>query len=149
MKILEESIIFRFQKDFFSFYKKNKDLPSFTQIFLDNNLISESFNFVEEKKNQFLHSEVCSITKAKEKMNTKYLSNYTLITVLEPCLMCAGLIILSKIKKVVYFVENKKENAISSLNFETIQTKNHFPYLQFIENKQIAEVWTSFFKEKR
>lgn len=126
-----------------------EEIPSFTIIFENENILSMSYNRVENEKNTNLHSEVLAIQLALEKRKKKFLENTILITTLEPCLMCAGSIILARIREVWYFAEQTKQVGISSLSLETIYKLNHFPKLKFIQDDSIEKRWKDFFQKLR
>jgi tRNA(adenine34) deaminase len=140
---------------FLESYKKSKklhsdEIPSFTQIYDSNNkLVAESFNGVESSLNATSHSELIAIELALSKSNQKYLTDYILITALEPCLQCGGSILRVKIPRVIYFLPAKKGEGISSLSTESIYLLNHFPKIELVENSEIKKDFEDFFKEKR
>ena len=55
------------------------------------------------------HAEMIAITSAQNKLGSKYLNECELYVTLEPCMMCSGAIHLSKIKKVVYALDDKEK----------------------------------------
>lgn len=125
------------------------DLPSFSRIFDEQFLpVSEANNRTEASGISHFHSEVLSIARAQEKIQSRYLNNFTLITSLEPCLMC-GAIILSRLKKVIYLVRNTKAEGISSLSPEQIYLKNHFPELLYHPDSRVKEKFEVFFNSLR
>ncbi|EMJ98233.1 cytidine and deoxycytidylate deaminase zinc-binding region [Leptospira alstonii serovar Pingchang str. 80-412] len=126
-----------------------EEIPSFTRIYHKNELISETFNEVEKNSDSSFHSEILCIRDAKEKLQTRYLTDCSLITSLEPCLMCAGTILLSRIPKVVYLLPAKQGEGISSLSIETIYSRNFFPELVCIPAKISRDAFKSFFKVRR
>ncbi|AYV55938.1 nucleoside deaminase [Leptospira kmetyi] len=126
-----------------------EEIPSFTRIYHRNELISETLNEVEKNSDSSFHSEILCIRDAKEKLKTRYLSDCTLITSLEPCLMCAGTILLSRIPKVIYLLPAKQGEGISSLSIETIYSRNFFPELICIPAEISREAFKSFFKARR
>jgi len=65
-------------------------------------IISRAHNLVEIKKSQAAHAEVLAIAKANKKLNSWRLENCVIYVTLEPCSMCMGLILLSRIKTVVF-----------------------------------------------
>lgn len=143
-------IIRNFLDRFFSFQTKyTEEIPSFTQIYLKNELITEKFNSVELQKSSIAHSEIESIRHSIKSLKSKYLNECSLITTLEPCLMCSGAIILSRITKVIYFLPAEKGIGISSLPIELIFQLNYFPELELIEDEKLRKVFKNFFKDKR
>lgn len=125
------------------------EVPSFSMIFQDSEILASAYNLVEEKQNTNYHSEILAIEEALQKRNKKFLNNSVLLTTLEPCLMCAGAIILARIDEVWYFAEQTKQAGISSLNIETIYKLNHFPKLRFIRDEKIELKWKIFFNKLR
>ncbi|ASV07530.1 tRNA-specific adenosine deaminase [Leptospira interrogans serovar Canicola] len=129
--------------------RDREEIPSFTRIYHKEKLISETFNEVEKKSDSSFHSEILCIRNAKEKLKTRYLADCMLITSLEPCLMCAGTILLSRIPKVVYLLPAKQGEGISSLSIEMIYSRNFFPELFCIPTEISKNAFKSFFKVRR
>ncbi|EMO40495.1 nucleoside deaminase [Leptospira noguchii] len=129
--------------------QENEEIPSLTRIYHKEELISETFNEVEKESDSFFHSEILCIRNAKEKLKTRYLVDCMLITSLEPCLMCAGTILLSRIPKVVYLLPAKQGEGISSLSIEMIYSRNFFPELFYIPTEISKNAFKSFFKARR
>lgn len=74
----------------------------------DNIIISKSYNKVEKNKSQSKHAEIIAIEKACKKIGNWRLLNCTIYVTLEPCLMCMGLICLSRIERLVFGVSSLK-----------------------------------------
>jgi tRNA(adenine34) deaminase len=104
---------------------------------------------VESTQFSSYHSELLCIQIAQKKLNTKYLDKLHLLTALEPCTMCTGAIIHSKIESVTYFAEQDKILGISSSTLEFIAKSNHFPKLIFHEERLISQIFTNFFLKIR
>lgn len=68
----------------------------------DGTIIARAYNLVERKKSQTAHAEMLAIQKATKKMGDWRLDECTLYVTLEPCSMCMHLIMLSRIKKVIF-----------------------------------------------
>ncbi|PJZ54535.1 nucleoside deaminase [Leptospira adleri] len=128
---------------------RGEEIPSFTRIYKGEELIAESSNEVEKNSDSSFHSEILCLRDAKEKIGARYLSECLLITSLEPCLMCAGTILLSRIPKVVYLLPAKQGEGISSLSIETIYSRNFFPELICIPAEISKDAFKSFFKARR
>ena len=142
-----ESSIEIFFDTFFKLSTKfPKEVPSFSQIYSkDWEFIAESFNLVESSSSTSFHSEVLCIQKSQEIKKDKYLYHYTLLTLLEPCTMCSGAIIQSRIENVLYFAELEKIPGISSYTPELIVKSNHFPKLEFLPRQEASEYLKNFF----
>lgn len=125
------------------------EIPSYSELYWNKELIAQAFNTVEDNNLTNRHSELTTIENAQKKLNTKFLTDTLLLTVLEPCLMCTGAIILSRIHTVVYLLETKSGNGISSIEPSSIYMKNHFPKLIFYHEPELALFFKGFFKDKR
>ena len=78
------------------------EVPVCAFILKDNILISKAVNQIEKLKDATAHAEILAIREASEKLGDWRLNDCVLYTTLEPCSMCAGAIINSRIKKVVF-----------------------------------------------
>lgn len=95
--------------------KKYGDIPIGTLIVRDNIIISKAHNQIERKGNPLLHSEIIAIQSAAKKIGYKHLYDCVLYVNLEPCVMCSGAIILSRLRKVVYGASDPKTGGLNSL----------------------------------
>lgn len=139
-----DEFLFRFEQ---IYSEEWKDLPSFSWVLSPNlDLLAESYNSVQSQKVSNFHSELVAVENAQKNIQSRYLVDCTLITTLEPCLMCTGAILLSRTKTVVYLAENDKGNGISSLPIESIYSKNHFPYIIHIPIESVSKKFSSFFR---
>lgn len=96
------------------------------------------------------HAELLVLQELMEK-NCKYLYECTLYVTLEPCLMCAGAIILAKVGRVVYGAKDPKSGVAGSL-LNVFQDKgyNHHPELKSgVLAAECALLLTDFFHKKR
>jgi len=118
-------------------------------------VIAKSHNLVEKNQNITFHSEMNVINKAIKKLKIKYLTDIdldlTLYSTLEPCSMCAGAIIHSKIKTVVIGTKDPKSGAAGSvLNILQNPKLNHQCELIFgILEKDCSDLLKGFFIDKR
>tara|TARA_B110000027_G_scaffold106162_1_gene112742 strand:- start:105 stop:557 length:453 start_codon:yes stop_codon:yes gene_type:complete len=77
-------------------------------------VIAKAHNLVETKNNATCHAEKLVIEKALKIMNSRYLDSCDLWVTLEPCVMCAGLIKQTRIKRLYYGAEDKKSGAVDN-----------------------------------
>ena len=82
---------------------------------VDGNIVSEAFNQREQKKDPTAHAEVIAIQRASEKNKSWRLVGSTLVVTLEPCVMCAGALMLSRIDRVVFGTSDPKAGATGSI----------------------------------
>ncbi len=125
-------------------YKKN-DVPIGCVIIKDGRIISKAHNKKEIKKNAIMHAEIIAIAKACKKLKTWHLDDCVLYTTVEPCMMCTGAIIQSRIKKIYYSISNKSFGEL-----ENYHLKNKKIFIQNnILNEESKKLLQQFFKEKR
>ena len=77
-------------------------------------VIAKAHNLVETKNNATCHAEKLVIEMALKIMKSRYLENCDLWVTLEPCVMCAGLIKQTRIKRLYYGAEDKKGGAVDN-----------------------------------
>lgn len=121
---------------------KKGDFPVGAIVVKNNKIISSSFNKKENKKNATYHAEILAIKKACKKLKTWRLDDCILYTSMEPCLMCYGAIIQSRIKKVVFSIANESFGAI------TLYKNSKIKY-EIIHNEEYLKTIKQFFKLKR
>ncbi|WHX40657.1 tRNA adenosine(34) deaminase TadA [Mesobacillus sp. AQ2] len=84
------------------------EVPIGAVIVLDGEVIARAHNLRETKQSSIAHAEVLAIDEACKKLGTWRLEDAVLYVTLEPCPMCAGAIMLSRVKKVVYGAADPK-----------------------------------------
>ena len=88
----------------------------------EGEVVAAAFNTRETEKNAIRHAEVTAISRACERLGGWRLHKCELYVTLEPCPMCAGAIVNSRIKRVVYGAKDTKAGA-----FGTVLNLNDFP----------------------
>lgn len=129
---------------------ENGDVPVGAVIVQGDKVIGQGYNRREEKKNALLHAEICAINEACEKLSSWRLKGTVMYVTLEPCPMCAGAIINSRIDRVVFGAYDEKAGCFgSAVNF-SLKPFNHKPHIigGFME-EECARVLKDFFVEKR
>ena len=105
---------------------KNQDVPVGAIIVKDNKVIAKAYNKKERKQNAILHAEILAINKACKKLKSFRLEGSTMYVSLEPCPMCSGAIIASRLDKVVFGApDNNYGCAGSKYNFLQDKTFEH------------------------
>ena len=127
------------------------EVPIGAVLVIDNTVISRGHNVRETKKDPLGHAEIIAIKKASKKLDAWRLSDATLYVTIEPCLMCAGAIIQSRIKRVVFGAPDFKGGAFgSSINVLDSKNINHHPEIvSGVLKDSCSEIITNFFKKKR
>ncbi len=114
-------------------------------------VIGKGFNTREVSHNPLGHAEVNALNDAAKNLGSWRLDNYTLVVTLEPCTMCAGAIVQSRIGRVVFGAFDEKAGAIGSL-WDVVRDPRlpHRPeVISGVLAKECAQVLTDFFKNKR
>ncbi len=126
------------------------EVPVGAVLIHEGKMLAGAHNLRESSQNPVAHAELLVIQKASEILNAWRLSGTTLYVTLEPCFMCAGAIVLARIKRVVYGCRDPKAGAFGSLTDLNSFPLNHKPELKegvlFGECQQCLQ---SFFKELR
>ena len=131
-------------------YKK-LEVPVGAIIVKDGEIIARAHNQKETKTDTTKHAEILAIQKASKKLETWRLIDCEMYVTLEPCSMCAGAIINSRIKKVYIGAMDEKTGAVGSvLNLFEDYTFNHKVEAEKgIMEKECQETLKKFFKELR
>ncbi len=87
---------------------KSNDVPVGAIVVCNNKIIAKGYNKKEKTKMVTQHAEIIAINKACRKLKTWHLDECVLYITMEPCMMCCGAIIQSRIKRIVYGIENEK-----------------------------------------
>ena len=82
---------------------------------LDGQIIGRGYNRRERDKNPLLHAEIIAVEEASGAMGAWRLVGVTLYVTLEPCLMCAGAMVLARVERLVYGAADPKAGAVTSL----------------------------------
>lgn len=114
-------------------------------------ILSQAFNLRETLSDPTAHAERLALALAGRVLNTWRLSGCTLYVTLEPCAMCAGAIVLSRIDRVVYGATDPKAGACQSLYRLTSDLRlNHRPQVvSGVLSEECSEVLKTFFQERR
>ena len=131
-------------------YKK-LEIPVGAVIVKNGEIIAKAHNIKEEKKDTTKHAEIIAIQEASKKLESWRLNDCELYVTLEPCPMCAGAIIQSRIKKVYIGTLDEKTGACGSvLNLFKDYKFNHNVEVEYgILKNECEEILKKFFKELR
>ncbi|MEC1525853.1 tRNA adenosine(34) deaminase TadA [Neobacillus niacini] len=84
------------------------EVPIGAIVVIDGKIISRAHNLRESKQSAVAHAELLAIERACQLVGSWRLENASLYVTLEPCAMCSGAIILSRVKRVVYGAADPK-----------------------------------------
>ena len=131
--------------------KKMDEVPVGAIIVRNGEIVSKAHNLKERKRQAYAHAEFLAIQKASRKLNTWCLDDCDLYVTLEPCMMCMGNIILSRIRHLYYGTKDPKGGMVNSLiEIKQIKGLNHHPEITSgILQPECSQILTEFFREKR
>ncbi|WP_413466030.1 tRNA adenosine(34) deaminase TadA [Metabacillus litoralis] len=131
--------------------KEIGEVPIGAVVVLNNEVISTAFNLREKEQRSIAHAEILAIDKACQALGTWRLENATLYVTLEPCPMCAGAIVLSRVKRVVYGATDPKGGCAGTLmNLLQDDRFNHqVEVVSGVEEETCGKMLSDFFKELR
>ena len=121
------------------------DVPVGCVIVKNNKIIAKAYNKKENKKDAVKHAEIEAIAKACKKLKTWHLEDCSLYTTMEPCMMCSGAIIQSRIGHICYAIKNDSfgmSDYIKKYNKNIIIEKG-------ILSDESLKLVQEFFKKKR
>ena len=126
------------------------EVPVGAVVTKNNNIIAVGRNRREIQKNALCHAEIEAINNACNVLGGWRLWECELFVTLEPCPMCAGAIINSRIKRVVFGTEDLKSGSCGSVINLFEENYNHKPEIRSgILKEECAQLLTSFFKKLR
>ena len=127
------------------------EVPIGAVVVHNDRMVGRGYNMVESLNDATAHAEMLAITAASDTLGSKHLSDCTLYVTLEPCPMCAGAMVLSRLKRIVFGAFDEKAGAASTLyNIPQDDRLNHrVDIISGIEAEQSASLLRSFFQERR
>ena len=127
------------------------EVPIGCVIVKDDKIIARGHNQRETKQSPIGHAEIIAINKASKKLKSWRLEGCDIYVTLEPCIMCSGAIIQSRIKKVYYGASDPKGGALgSSINVLEADNINHHPeVISGVLKEECSSIITNYFKAKR
>lgn len=127
------------------------EVPIGCVIVKDDKVIARGHNMRETKQDATGHAEIKTLQKACKKLNSWRLEDCDLYVTLEPCIMCSGAIIQSRIRNVYFGAYDPKGGAfVSSINVLEAKNINHHPNIYGgILEEECSQLLKQFFKKKR
>ncbi len=127
------------------------EVPVGAVIVSNDEIIGRGYNKKEELLDVTSHAEIEAIKDACNNINDWRLKGSTLYVTAEPCIMCCGAIIHSRIDRVIFGIKEKKfGGVISHAEILDIRTLNHrVEWLSGVLEDEILMMMTNFFKEIR
>lgn len=130
---------------------KKDEVPIGAIIVKDNKIVSKGYNVRESKNDALGHAEIVAIKKACKKLNSWRLCGCKIYVTIEPCLMCAGAIIQSRLDEVIFGSYDPKGGAFgSNIDVTKVNNLNHYPKVsKGILKESCQSIIKNYFKQKR
>lgn len=127
------------------------EVPVGCVIVLNDRIISRGHNQTEQLKDATAHAEMIALTSAANYLGNWRLEKATVYTTIEPCIMCASALVLSRVKRVVYGAADAKFGGAGSIvNLLDDKRLNHrVAILPGILQNEAEQMMKEFFRKKR
>lgn len=129
----------------------NDEVPVGAVIVHEGKIIARAHNQVETLKDPTAHAEMIAITQATASLESKWLSECALYVTLEPCSMCAGALVLARVRRVCFGASDPKTGACGSvLDILGHEPLNHHPEVRGgICEDECGQLVSGFFRKER
>ena len=114
-------------------------------------VLSSGKNGREQDNDPTAHAEIVVLRRAGEKLGSWRLDDLTLVVTLEPCVMCAGAILQSRIRRIVFGAFDQKAGAVGSCLdvIRDVRALSKVEVVSGVLEKECAKLLTDFFATKR
>jgi tRNA(adenine34) deaminase len=127
------------------------EVPIGAVLVIDHEVVAKGHNMRETWHDATAHAEVIVIREACQKLGRWRLSGATLYVTIEPCPMCAGALVMSRVDRVVYGSADYKAGAVESI-FNVVQNRalNHsLAVTAGVRAEECAGIMKDFFRQRR
>lgn len=130
---------------------KNNEVPIGCVVVKDGKVIGSGYNKKIEKNNSLYHAEVVALSQACETLGSWWLEDCDVYVTLEPCPMCAGYMLNSRIRKLYVGTRDPRMGSCgSALDLSNLPSFNHsFPVVFGLLEDQCSKILSDFFKNLR
>jgi len=130
---------------------EHRDVPIGAVIVKNGKILGRAHNQVELLKDPTAHAEMLAITQAVATIGEKFLTDATIYVTVEPCPMCMGALLLSRIKNLVYGAHDPKLGACGSkIDVAMHRGLNHYVTITSgIESEKAQQLLGHFFSKVR
>ncbi len=130
---------------------KKEEVPVGAVVVYEDKIIGRGHNQVESLKDPTAHAEIIAIGAASNYLDSWRLSGASLYVTLEPCAMCAGALVLSRIDRLIFGAKDPKAGACSSLYniVQDIRLNHQVEIISYILEKECSQLLQTFFERVR
>ncbi|MEO0185209.1 MAG: tRNA adenosine(34) deaminase TadA [candidate division WOR-3 bacterium] len=116
-----------------------------------NQIIGRGHNRTEALQDPTAHAEILAITAAANSLHSWRLNDVTIYTTIEPCIMCAGALVLARVKKIVFGARDEKFGGCGSV-FNVVNEKRLNHRIEIVEDvmkEESLSLMRTFFDNRR
>lgn len=123
------------------------EIPIGALVVQNNAIIGQGYNQTRQRNDILAHAEIIAIQEAQQRVGNYRLHDCVLYVTIEPCLMCSGAIINSRIKQVIFGASEPKTGAAVSQYqvFQNRQVNHHTQLIGPIDNDYYSKLMQDFF----
>lgn len=125
------------------------EVPIGAIVVKNNRIIGKGHNLKEKKQSVTRHAEIIAIEKACKKIKNWHLDSCEIYITLEPCMMCCGAILQSRIGKVIYCLGNEKFGYLEKNEGFDFSVETDKLVVEKITDNRSLELLQKFFEKKR
>lgn len=127
------------------------EVPIGCVIVHNGRIIARAHNQIETLRDPTAHAEMIAITCASASLGTKWLKDCYVYVTIEPCLMCAGALVLARIKRLIFGIRDPKSGAFGSVHdiLKSERLNHRFKVTSGILEPDCSLIISEFFKKKR
>ena len=127
------------------------EVPIGAVVVYKNQIIGRGHNQTERLKDPAAHAEILAITAAANAMSSWRLNDVIVYSTVEPCVMCAGALVLGRVKRIVFGIRDTKFGGCGSvLNVVNEEKLNHqIEITEGVLDNQATSLMQSFFEKRR
>jgi tRNA(adenine34) deaminase len=127
---------------------EDDEIPIGAVVVINERVIARGHNMTEKLNDPTAHAEMIALTSAFNNLGTKYLPEAILYITVEPCLMCAGAMYWSKLKKIVWGADDDK-NGYKRITADNWPFHVKTEVVKGVLKDQCGQLMKDFFKNKR
>jgi len=126
------------------------EVPVGAIIVHDGKIIAKAHNQIKLLKDPTAHAEMIAITQAAAYLGSERLLNTIVYATIEPCAMCAGAMVLARVKRLVYGADDPKAGAFgSALDINKKKLNHKISVTKGVSEEDCSALIKEFFKKKR
>lgn len=130
---------------------KKEEVPVGAVVVYEDRIIGRGHNQVESLNDPTAHAEIIAIGAASNYLNSWRLSGASLYVTIEPCAMCAGALVLSRVDRLIFGAKDPKAGACGSLFniVQDIRLNHQLEIVPYVLQEESSQMMQTFFERLR